>query len=462
MKTYAIHTFGCKVNQYESQQLRQVLEQFGLSEAAHHPCVVIVNTCCVTHIASAKSRQRIRKVQNAHPDATLIVTGCLPAGKNNKLNKLSGLVIVNDKNTLPAILDRLFREQPPDLSTNVGSKPLNTFKIKDKNDGLSQINPLPSDKFGKKNILDPINHNLPPLHHFTGQCRAFLKVQDGCDACCTYCIIPKIRKNVCNKDVKSVLEEAKGLISAGHKEITLTGIFLGAYGQTTARRKKWDPDKCDSLAALVDAVAKLPGLQRLRLSSLEPLDVTDRLLEVMTTHANIMPHLHLPLQSGSPNILRKMARQYHIDDFLRVVERIKSAFDRPALTTDIIVGFPGETEADFDQTVQIAKQVGFAKIHVFSFSPRKNTAAVKMAKLFGKVDAKEIKRRSSILLETDKQLQEAFRKSCIGLNEKVLVEHLRPLRGRCTRYFTVNLTTHPDAKNLREGDIANIVIAPSA
>lgn len=460
MKTYAIHTLGCKVNQYESQQIRQVLEQFGLSEAhaAQRPHVVIVNTCCVTHIASAKSRQHIRKAQNASPDAKIIVTGCLPAGQDNELRNLSDILIVKDKNTLPAILDQLFREQPPDMSLHAGSKPLNTCKIKDKNDNLSQINPPQSDKTAEKNVVDAVPHDLPLLEHFTGQCRAFLKVQDGCDAWCTYCIIPKIRTNVCNKDVKTVLEEAKSLIASGHKEIVLTGIFLGAYGQTTARRKKWDADKRDALAELVDAVAGLDDLQRLRLSSLEPLDVTEKLLEVMATHGNIMPHLHLSLQSGSDNILQKMARRYRIKDFLRVVERVKAAFDRPAITTDIIVGFPGETEADFEETVRIAEQVGFAKIHVFSFSLRKNTAAVKMAKLFGKVDAKEIKRRSSVLQQVDKELQEKFRKSCFGLKENILIETTHPPKGRCTRYFMVDLSTYTHTKQPQKGDTIDVII----
>ena len=343
------------------------------------------------------------------------------------------------------------------MSAQNGSKPPNSGKIKDKNGTLSQINPLKSNKTAE-NTFAAVPSDLPLIEHFAGQCRAFLKVQDGCDAWCTYCIIPKIRTNVCNKDVKTVLSEAQHLIASGHKEIVLTGIFLGAYGQSTARRKKWNPEKYDALAEMVDAVAKLPGLERLRLSSLEPLDVTEKLLEVMTRHTNIMPHLHLSLQSGSPNVLRKMARRYSIDDFLHVVDRVKTAFDRPAITTDIIVGFPGETEADFEQTVNIAEKVGFAKIHVFSFSPRKNTAAVKMAKLFGKVDAQEIKHRSSVLQELDKRLQETFRKSCVGLKENVLIETTHPPRGRCTRYFMVDCSGHPQAKSLKKSNTVNITI----
>lgn len=478
MKYYAIHTLGCKVNQYESQQIRQVLEQFGLVKAgAAHPAdVIVVNTCCVTHIASAKSRQNIRKAQKAHPDAHLIVTGCLPAGQTDELQTLSDIHIVKDKNTLPKMLGRLLGSPSPEFSIQPHSKPLKTRKIKDKNAVLPQINGQKNNKNDENRDCKEIRPsdsgliasdfkeppataaNLPTLNRFAGQCRAFLKVQDGCDAWCTYCIIPKIRTTVCNKDVKTVLAESRQLIAAGHREIVLTGIFLGAYGQITAKRVKWDPDKVDSLAELVNAVASLPDLERLRLSSLEPLDVTDRLLEVITSHTNILPHFHLSLQSGSDNVLRKMARQYRMDQFMEVVAKLKAAFDRPALTTDIIVGFPGETEADFEQTVSMCREVGFAKIHVFSFSPRKNTAAVKMAKIFGAVPPEEIKRRSAMLQQVDNELQEQFRQQCIGLQENVLVESLRPPRGRCTRYFMVNLTNHPNAKNLKKGDTVNITI----
>ena len=455
MKTFAVHTLGCKVNQYESQQIRQAFEQSGLTaaEPAQRPDVVVINTCCVTHIASSKSRQSVRKVQKAHPSSVVIVTGCLPIGQESEADTLDNIIIVKDKNTLPLILEQLSQKQYFSLNSTNHSKPTNLPQIKDKNPNLTHPSPQ---KHPKKHLTSA--NSLPILTRFSGQSRAFLKVQDGCDAYCTYCIIPKIRTNVCNKEVKTVLTEVQNLIRAGHKEIILTGIFLGAYGQKTARRKKWDPAKLDSLARLVDQIADLEGLERLRLSSLEPLDVTDRLLEVMTAHDNIAPHLHLSLQSGSAAILKKMARQYTIDDFLRVVEKIKKAFDRPAITTDIIVGFPGETEDDFQRTVEIAKQVGFSKIHVFSFSIRKNTAAEKMAKLFGKVSPQEIKRRSSVLQNLDNQLQQQFRQSCAGITEQILIEKTTPSRGRCTRYFMVDLKNHPDAKSFKKGQLVNVIL----
>jgi len=466
---YAIYTLGCKVNQYESQQIGQALERLGLSVADPHdlPQILIVNTCCVTQNASAKSRQNIRKLLSAWPKARVFVTGCLPVGQEHELAGLDRIIIVKDKNQLPAIVNQFITENSKCSPTITCSKTLNACKIKNKNAGGSQ------NQFLEHSVLEELNESssaieakrdpepcqtLPLLSRYAGQCRAFLKVQDGCDAYCTYCIIPKIRTDVCSKPVCDVLAEARMLVEAGHREIILTGIFLGAYGQTTARRRKWDVGNADFLADLVDQVARVEGLERLRLSSLEPLDVTDRLLEVMTSHANIAPHLHLPLQAGSRSVLRKMARQYSVDDFHRVIEKVKKAFDRPAITTDIIVGFPGESERDFEDTLQVSRETGFTKIHVFPFSVRKGTSAVRMAKLFGRVSPQEIRRRAEAMHQLDVQLQADFRQSCRGMKERVLVETVNPPEGLCGRYFSVNVGHLPGAASIRRGEVVQIVL----
>ena len=214
MKTFRVQTLGCKVNQYESQQIRQSLEQSGLTAAkpAQRPDLVVINTCCVTHIASSKSRQSTRKVQKAYPGSTVVVTGCLPIGQDNETGTLNNIIIVKDKGTLPLILERLSQKQHLSLNKVNHSKPINHFKIKDKNPNLTRS----SAQKGSKRTLNS-SDSLPILTQYSGQSRAFLKVQDGCDAYCTYCIIPKIRTNVCNKDVKTVITEAENLIRAGHK-----------------------------------------------------------------------------------------------------------------------------------------------------------------------------------------------------------------------------------------------------
>jgi len=279
---------------------------------------------------------------------------------------------------------------------------------------------------------------LLPLSRFCGQTRAFLKIQDGCDGFCTYCIIPAARPKVRSNPPDNVLAEAKALVAAGHKEIVVNGVHLGAYGQTTVRRRHWPTPENDHLPALLDRLARIDGLARIRVSSLDPADVTARLLEVFARHRNIMPHLHLSLQSGSDRVLRRMCRPYTAGDFVARVELANSILDRPAITTDIIVGFPGETDDDFRRTLDLAQRVGFAKMHVFAFSPRKGAVAARMPE---KVPSEVKKERSQVLRDLDHKLQSHFRRRFLGQTDQVLIENTsgRP-SGRAERYFTVHLS----------------------
>ena len=465
MKTFSIGTLGCKVNQYESQQIRQLLEQNGLKPAASDACadIVLINTCCVTQIASSKSRQHVRKAQKQNPGAPVVIAGCLPAGPTEELLNIDGNVhIVTKKEQLaetisriimPGTADKAVCDTKTDIAERVNSG--NASKTTDHltDDNRTVLHP----KIKHKNpvlrndrhiISDGDTSGLEPLRSYTGQCRAFLKVQDGCDGFCSYCIIPQIRKNVCNKSVKTILKEAADLVAAGHGEIVLTGIFLGAYGQETVRRKKWDISQKNAFPELVRAVAGVEGLKRLRLSSLEPGDVTDELLDVFCENSNIMPHLHLPLQSGSTAVLRKMCRQYDLEDFRTAEKNIRQRLDRPAITTDIIVGFPGETDEDFEDTMKFAAEMEFAKMHVFSFSPRKGTAAAAMKPA---VPSEVIKNRSIRLLELDEKLQEKFASQFSGETVEVLIENVseggKIGKGRTGRYFKVQLVAgEADAK----------------
>ena len=288
------------------------------------------------------------------------------------------------------------------------------------------------------------------LKSYTGRSRAFLKVQDGCDAYCTYCIIPKIRTKVCSKDEKNILQEARDLIAAGHNEIVLTGIFLGAYGQTTARRKRWDPAFRDSLAEMVAQVAALPGLARLRLSSLEPADVTDRLLEVFKSYPTLMPHLHLPLQSGSGRILKRMARQYTIEQFMDVVGR-KSVLDRPAITTDIIVGFPGESEEDFEQTLDISRRVGFPK-STRSASACENTLRTGWSQKFPPPSYATAESPAS----PRPTITGKFRRQFVGQTVEVIVDISGAQRSRALFYGGYG--SLPDAAKLKKGQRVRLVL----
>jgi len=429
MRTFAINTLGCKVNQYESQQIRELLERLGLcldDTSKKKPELVVINTCCVTHIASAKSRQYIRKAQKLNPDAAIVVCGCLPTGQIGELNNPGENVhLIGHQDDIAATLSQIVggkvstsspqRTQP---HQNIIIKAKNASEIKCKNRFANQP-------------------GLPQLTSFKGQTRAFLKIQDGCDGYCTYCIIPKTRPYVHSRPVEAVLQEAQALVKAGHNEIVVTGIFLGAYGQTSVRRRNWDSHRNGKLADLLEKMAIIPDLARIRVSSLEPGDVTPYLLDVFCKHRNIMPHLHLSLQSGSNKVLKKMRRQYTADEFMRTVELIKLQLDRPAITTDIIVGFPGETDADFQQTLDLARETGFAKMHVFSFSPRKGTTAAVMQ---GAVNNEVIKERSRILRNLDIELGRKFREQFVGETAAILVENSNGgAWGRSERYFMVYL-----------------------
>jgi len=443
MQNFSIETLGCKVNQYESQQIRELLERLGLQQvkAADRPDLVVVNTCCVTHTASAKSRQHIRKAQRTNPAGVIIVCGCLPIAHACELNGFDeNIHLIRQREDLAARLCRIIASRSTILNHQSSRNyPNNTIKSEN------------GRKVKCKNRL-PFRPALEQIRSFQGHTRAFLKVQDGCDGHCTYCIIPHARPNVHSKPLDAALQEARALVAAGHKEIVLTGVCLGAYGQDTVRRVDWPNQHNDKLADLLDEMANIPNLERIRLSSLDPADVTPRLLETFARHPNIMPHLHLSLQSGSTAILRRMCRGYTAEDFLQKVEQIKRNLDRPAITTEIIVGFPGETDADFQQTVDVAKQVGFAKMHIFCFSPRKGTAAAKMGNA---VHSRVIKQRSKILRELDPKLQRDFQQQFIGETVTVLLESGgRQPSGRCERYFMVYLDG--PAQGLQKNDLVKV------
>ncbi len=417
MKSFNIITLGCKVNQYESRQIHDFLASAGLTPAQENADLVVVNSCCVTHTASAKSRNALRKAKKASPDAHLVLAGCLPMGPGEEFQTLLGdglenLTIVEDKDDLAETL-------------------LQVLHIKASQPAV----------FGR-------------LHAYHSQVRAFLKVQDGCDGYCSYCIIPSIRKTISSRNVSDILEEAQDLVRAGHKEIVLTGIFLGAWGKSTVRRQKWakpDPDS-PSLASLVAKLARIDGLLRLRLSSLEPGDLTDELIETMAKYPNVMPHLHLPLQSGSDTILQRMGRQYRTEEYFNAVKKLRAALDQPAVTTDMIAGFPTETDEDFVQTLNFAQSIEFSKIHVFSYSDRANTPANEFTP---KVPATVIAERSNALQQLDAAGQKAFRAKFIGKEVSFLVESENPPSGRTERYF---MASDPGAAGAKKGDLVTTIL----
>jgi len=425
--SFSILTLGCKVNHYESQQIRQLLEDAGLRQVAptESPQLLVIHTCCVTYAAAAKSRHLLHQAQKRNPQA-VVFCGCLPAVQADELTALGeNIHVVKDRRDLAATLGRLVHagSTTPDSKRPVHPetepiRPENDAKVKSKNDLCS-------------------SPDLPALRSCRGQTRAFLKIQDGCDAACSYCIIPTARPVVRFKKPDEILSEATALVTAGHKEIVLTGVHIGSYGQTTTRRRHWPTEENPCLPNLLAQVAQIPGLARIRLSSLDPADVTPGLLDIFAANPNLLPHLHLSLQSGSDAVLRRMARPYSTDDFRAKVALIWSRLDRPAITTDIIAGFPGETDADFDETMALAKEIAFAKMHIFAFSPRNGTPAAKMRP---RVAPAVIKARSQTLRALDRDLQTRFRSQFLGETAQVLIENYPgPPAGHAERHFMVKI-----------------------
>ena len=392
------HTLGCKVNQYETEYVRQGLVGIGYQDAQDGEAadLCIINTCTVTNEGDSKSRQLIRRVARDNPDARLIVMGCYATRAPDEIAALPGVAeVVTDKRELPDLLGR--------------------FGVVDIPTGISQ--------FGNRH-------------------RAYLKVQDGCMLRCSYCVIPYVRPQPISRPIPEILDEVRRLVDNGYRELVLTGVHLGHYGVDG----NWNKPKSQwiRLSHLVDQIAKVPGDFRLRLSSIEATEVTRELIETISEHRDkVCPHLHVCLQSGSDAILRKMRRRWSIRMFIDRCQLLRRRLDNPALTTDVIVGFPGETDADFQSTCRVVREVGFSKIHIFPFSRRSGTPAAEMP---DQITRREKSDRGRQLAEIEQDLRSQYFASLIGRRLQVLVESTLgdgPNRfvGTACRYAPVELSS---------------------
>lgn len=394
--TFRTVTLGCKVNQYETQYVREGLEKVGYREAAPHEvaALCVVNTCTVTREGDAKSRQTIRQLAARNPGARIIVMGCYATRAPDEVAALAGVAeIVTDKRELPDLLGR--------------------FGVVDIPTGISR---------------------------FDGRKRAYVKVQDGCLLHCSFCIIPKVRPKLISRPPEQIVDEVRRLVDHGHREIILTGIHLGHYGVDFNRgRPKADWVR---LSHLVDRLALLEGEFRTRLSSIEATEVTRELIAVMAAHSSrVCPHLHVSLQSGSDRVLRRMHRRWGSRRFVDRCLLARETLDHPALTTDVIVGFPGETEADFDDTLRVVEEVGFSKLHIFPFSPRRTTPAAEMP---DQVPPQVKQARIERLQALERRLALRYQQSLVGRRLQVMVESPvadRPgyAYGTACRYVHVEL-----------------------
>lgn len=389
-------TLGCRVNQYETEFVRQALEQIGYADAAEgQPAdLCLVNTCTVTAEGDAKGRQAIRRLARENPGARLVVMGCYATRAPDEVRRLPGVSeVLVDKRELP---DWLARAGVVDVPTG--------------------------------------------LRRFDGRQRAYVKVQDGCMLDCAYCIIPAVRPGLRSRPPEHIEAEIGRLVAHGHREVVLTGIHLGHYGVEWSRgrpRAEWL-----RLAQLVERLARLDGPFRLRLSSIECTEVTRDLIGVLARHPRrVCPHLHVALQSGSDHVLRRMRRRWGARRCVDRCQLVRDSLDRPALSTDVIVGFPGETEADFADTCRVVEALEFARVHVFPFSPRQGTPA---AALPAQVRAEVKQARAAELARLAERVAAGYRRRLDGMRLDVLVEGTRPERpdvalGTACRYVPVEL-----------------------
>ncbi len=400
-RTARLVTLGCKVNQYETQYVKELLEQAGWVEPppgqAAELCVV--NTCTVTHEGDAKSRQTIRRLHQANPAARLLVLGCYATRDPDAVRRLPGVShVITDK-------DRLVEELAP---------------------------------YG-------VHGPLAGISRFDDHQRAFVKVQDGCLLNCAYCIIPTVRPVLRSRRPDEIAEEVLRLVEAGHREVVLTGIHLGHYGLDLSKgrsREQWV-----RLWHLLDQLAALPGDFRVRLSSLEAAEARDDLVKALARHPRVCPHLHLCLQSGSDRVLKAMKRRYTSGGLLERIARIRAALDEPAFSTDVIVGFPGETDEDFEATCRVVRAAGFSRLHVFSYSPRQGTEAASRRDDVSPA-VKALRRERLRALE--RELARDYQRRLLGRVLDVLVEGAdegRPghARGTSCRYAPVSFPGHAAA-----------------
>ena len=404
MKKVAFHTLGCKVNTYESEAMKKLFESDGyevvdFKEVAD---VYVVNTCTVTNTGDSKSRQMIRRAIRKNPDACVCVTGCYSQVATHEIEEIEGVGV---------ILGTQYRHDIVRFANDF----LQT--------GIKQVH--------VDNIMNTKRFEDLHVASFSENTRAFLKIQDGCNNFCTYCIIPYARGLVRSRPKESVIKEAQELVDHGFVEIVLTGIHTAGYGM--------DLDNYRFVDLLADITSEVKGLKRLRISSIETSQITQEVIDLISHDALIVDHLHIPIQSGCNSVLKRMNRKYTTEQYYDNICQIREVLPDIAITTDVIVGFPQETEEEFESIREFIEKVGFSELHVFPYSKRKNTPASRMS---GQIDEQEKNRRTHILLTLSKSLHRDYANKFIGKQLEVIFEEKNKegyFVGHASNYLKVRI-----------------------
>lgn len=407
MKTVAFCTLGCKVNQYETNAMMQKMIEAGYEvvDFETKADIYIINTCTVTNMADKKSRQMLRRVKEINPEAILVAVGCYAQVAKEKL------------------------EQIPEIDLILG--------INEKNDIVKYV-----EQASKNTYVSDVLHQTEFLDFgditYTEKTRAVIKVQDGCNQFCSYCIIPYARGRIRSRKPESVIKEITDVAKEGIKEVVITGIHIASYGKDFNTEYR--------LIDLLEEIQKVDGIQRIRLGSLEPTLITEEFVTRLKKLSKICDHFHLSLQSGCNETLKRMNRKYTTDQFRHVVELLRNAYPEVHLTTDVIVGFPGETEEEFNKTYEFLKEIKFYKMHVFKYSPRSGTVAAKMP---NQIDGNIKEERSNKLIELSDENEKEYNQKYIGKEVEVLLEEREGeyLKGHTTNYMVVKMKTNENLEN---------------
>ena len=418
----AFLTLGCKVNSYETEAMQALLASAGatLVEFNEEADIYVVNTCSVTNMADRKSRQMLHRAKKKNPDAVVVAAGCYAQTADETAMKETGIDVVIGNNQKKHIVEIL-----ENYMAGVENKRL---------------------EIGEETEYEDLSLDTQVEHT-----RAYIKIQDGCNQFCSYCIIPYARGRIRSRKPEDVVEEVKRLAANGYQEIVLTGIHLSSYGRTSY--EKLTEESGQPLLSLIQQINAVEGIRRIRLGSLEPRIITEKFVKTLVTCEKVCPHFHLSLQSGSDTVLVRMNRKYTTEEYAKSVDILKKYYEAPAITTDIIVGFPQETEEEFSETMEFAKRIGFSKIHVFKYSRRKGTVADKMS---GQVDEQVKNMRSEQLMALEAALGETYREQFFGKEETVLFEESTVVDGEVCqvgyneRYVRIAVKTKEDLSNCIE------------
>lgn len=442
-KTVAFLTLGCKVNSYETEAMQKIFEDAGylVVDFAEPSDVYVVNTCTVTNIADRKSRQMLHKARKMNEAAVVVAVGCYvqTAGKVLEQDKAIDIVIGNNKKKdIIRILNEYYKNtrNEADIGCPEGGK------------GAVMNYSLREEAVLKDNILDigsETEYEELNIESVAEKTRAYIKIQDGCNQFCSYCIIPYARGRVRSRAEDSILTEVRNLVAKGYKEVVLTGIHLSSYGVDFDKNK---PEH--HLLQLILKLSHIEGLERIRLGSLEPRIITEEFAQTLSDNTKICPHFHLSLQSGCDETLKRMNRKYSAKEYFEKCVLLRRYFKNPAITTDVIVGFPGETKEEFEVTKEFLRKVSFAQMHIFKYSVRKGTRAEHMP---DQVREEVKSARSSLLIELEETMAAEYKAGFFGKIENILIEEYMDLNGESyqvghnERYLKLAVKSEKDLNN---------------